>query len=135
VCLKNICDGVGRQNGLNGTPLDPPLYWLDNILSSFRFKVKEKNTFSLQRRKIAASKYRHYLASHSLFCFACLASFCLRFASDFCYLASMRNKQKVKSKMAISHVSLRNRKESVLLSRDKFLIDTSSMRKIVYSKA
>jgi hypothetical protein len=31
VCLKNICDGVGRQNGSNGTPLDPPLFWLDNI--------------------------------------------------------------------------------------------------------
>jgi hypothetical protein len=23
VCLKNICDGVGRLNGSNGTPLDP----------------------------------------------------------------------------------------------------------------
>jgi hypothetical protein len=31
VCLKNIRDGVGSQNGSNGTPLDPPLFWLDNI--------------------------------------------------------------------------------------------------------
>jgi hypothetical protein len=31
VCLKNICDGVGCQNGSNGTPLYPPLFWLDNI--------------------------------------------------------------------------------------------------------
>jgi hypothetical protein len=34
VCLKNICDGVGSQNGSNGTPLDPPLFWLDNIFKS-----------------------------------------------------------------------------------------------------
>ncbi len=33
VCLKNICDGVGCQNGSNGTPLDPPLFWLDNIFN------------------------------------------------------------------------------------------------------
>jgi hypothetical protein len=31
VCLKNICDGVGGQDESNGTPLDPPLFWLDNI--------------------------------------------------------------------------------------------------------
>ncbi len=33
VCLKNICDGIGCQNGSNGTPLDPPLFWLDNIFN------------------------------------------------------------------------------------------------------
>ncbi len=28
---KNICDCMGQiHNGLNGTPLDPPLFWLDN---------------------------------------------------------------------------------------------------------
>ncbi len=32
--LKNICDGVGSQNGSNGTPLDPPLFWLDNIFKA-----------------------------------------------------------------------------------------------------
>ncbi len=31
VCLKTICDGVGGQDESNGTPLDPPLFWLDNI--------------------------------------------------------------------------------------------------------
>ncbi len=31
VCLKNICDGVGGQDESNGTTLDPPLFWLDNI--------------------------------------------------------------------------------------------------------
>ncbi len=31
MCLKNICDGVGGQDESNGTPLDPPLFWLDNI--------------------------------------------------------------------------------------------------------
>ncbi len=30
-CLQNICDGVGGQDESNGTPLDPPLFWLDNI--------------------------------------------------------------------------------------------------------
>jgi hypothetical protein len=40
VCLKNICDGVGCQNGLNGTPLDPPLFWLDNIFKSWFGSLK-----------------------------------------------------------------------------------------------
>jgi hypothetical protein len=31
VCQKNICDGVGGQDESNVTPLDPPLFWLDNI--------------------------------------------------------------------------------------------------------
>jgi hypothetical protein len=31
VCPKNICDGVGGQDESNGTPLDPPLFWLDNF--------------------------------------------------------------------------------------------------------
>ncbi len=34
VCLKNSCDGVGGQDESNGTPLDPPLFWLDNIFKS-----------------------------------------------------------------------------------------------------
>jgi hypothetical protein len=34
VFKKNISDGVGSQNGLNGTPLDPPLFWLDNIFNT-----------------------------------------------------------------------------------------------------
>jgi hypothetical protein len=36
VLKKNICDGVGGQDESNGTPLDPPLFWLDNI---FKFRV------------------------------------------------------------------------------------------------
>jgi hypothetical protein len=31
VYLKNICDGIGGQDEWNGTPLYPPLFWLDNI--------------------------------------------------------------------------------------------------------
>ncbi len=45
VCLKNICDGVGSQNGSNGTPLDPPLFWLDNIFkipSGFSLTIRSK---------------------------------------------------------------------------------------------
>jgi hypothetical protein len=38
VFQKNISDGVGSHNGSNGTPLDPPLFWLDNT-----FKVWNKN--------------------------------------------------------------------------------------------
>ncbi len=33
VWLKNICDCVGGQDESNGTPLDPPLFWLDNIFN------------------------------------------------------------------------------------------------------
>ena len=36
---KNISDGVGSRNGSNGTPLNPPLFWLDNIFKE-KFLVK-----------------------------------------------------------------------------------------------
>jgi hypothetical protein len=39
VCLKNICDGVGGQDVSNGTPLDPPLFWLDNIFNMFYWRM------------------------------------------------------------------------------------------------
>jgi hypothetical protein len=46
VSLKNICDGVGGQDESNGTPLDPPLFWLDNIFNALTWwitvQVKEK---------------------------------------------------------------------------------------------
>ncbi len=35
---KNICDGVGGQDEWNGTHLDPPLFWLDNIFKSKNIK-------------------------------------------------------------------------------------------------
>jgi hypothetical protein len=31
VFKKNISDGVGSRNESIGTPLYPPLFWLDNI--------------------------------------------------------------------------------------------------------
>jgi hypothetical protein len=31
VFKKNISDGVGSRNESIHTPLDPPLFWLDNI--------------------------------------------------------------------------------------------------------
>ncbi len=43
VYLKNICDGVGGQDESNGTPLYPPLFWLDNIFKRMCYK-----TFTLQ---------------------------------------------------------------------------------------
>ena len=39
MCLKNICDCVGGQDKSNGTPLDPPLFWLDNIYKQANFKT------------------------------------------------------------------------------------------------
>jgi hypothetical protein len=33
VFKKNISDGVGSRNGWYGTPLNPPLFWLDNIFN------------------------------------------------------------------------------------------------------
>jgi hypothetical protein len=33
VFKKNICDGVGVQDESIGTPLYPPLFWLDNIFN------------------------------------------------------------------------------------------------------
>ncbi len=62
VCLKNICDGVGGQDESNGTPLDPPLFWLDNIF-------KEKVHFHQ-----IESKYRTLLWLASImynFCTVC----------------------------------------------------------------
>ncbi len=32
---KNISDGVGSRNESIDTPLDPPLFWLDNIFKLF----------------------------------------------------------------------------------------------------
>ncbi len=48
VCLKNICDGVGGQDESNGTPLDPPLFWLDNIFNkSGKTNVPESQNVGL----------------------------------------------------------------------------------------
>jgi hypothetical protein len=38
VLKKNICDGVGGQDESNGTPLYPPLFWLDNIFKQMPLK-------------------------------------------------------------------------------------------------
>jgi hypothetical protein len=37
VCIKNICDSVGGEDKSNDTPLDPALFWLDNIFNPFLF--------------------------------------------------------------------------------------------------
>jgi hypothetical protein len=42
VCLKNICDGVGGQDELNGTHLDPPLFWPDNIFKRGFHNIQKK---------------------------------------------------------------------------------------------
>jgi hypothetical protein len=40
VFKKNISDGVGSRNESIGTPLYPPLFWLDNIFKQlFFFKI------------------------------------------------------------------------------------------------
>ncbi len=39
VCLKSICYCKGSHNDSNGTPLDPPLFWLDTIFKSRRMQL------------------------------------------------------------------------------------------------
>jgi hypothetical protein len=34
VFKKNISDGVGSRNGSIDAPLNPPLFWLDNIFNA-----------------------------------------------------------------------------------------------------
>ncbi len=58
VCLKNICEGVGGQDESNGTPLYPPLFWLDNI-----FKIL--TTMRINEDYMTGRLYReNYLFSH-----------------------------------------------------------------------
>jgi hypothetical protein len=45
VCLKNIRDGIGIQDESNGTPQNPPLFWLDNIFNIFEKKISSKDSF------------------------------------------------------------------------------------------
>jgi hypothetical protein len=47
VFKKNISDGVGSRNGSNGTPLGPPLFWLDNI---FNDNLKRKGSTGKRRK-------------------------------------------------------------------------------------
>jgi hypothetical protein len=54
VFKKNISDGVGSPNGSNGTPLDPPLYWLDNIFNLTKFDSLDMNTVELFYPKLTA---------------------------------------------------------------------------------
>jgi hypothetical protein len=65
VCLKNICDGVGGQDESNGTPLDPPLFWLDNIFNAEFLHTSNKNIDSrnLKRKHTdnqISFRYRYY---------------------------------------------------------------------------
>ncbi len=36
---KNISDGVGSRNDWNGTSLNPPLFWLDNIFKQVQNSI------------------------------------------------------------------------------------------------
>jgi hypothetical protein len=40
---KNICYGIGSRNGFNGTPLYPPLFWLDNIFKQMCINDNKKS--------------------------------------------------------------------------------------------
>jgi hypothetical protein len=40
VFKKNICDGVGCEDESNDTPLDPPLFWLDNIFNEVKLLIR-----------------------------------------------------------------------------------------------
>jgi hypothetical protein len=54
VFKKNISDGVGSRNESIGTPLYPPLFWLDNI---FNAKCMHGNVLFLWSIKNAESKF------------------------------------------------------------------------------
>ncbi len=53
VCLKNIWDGVGGQDESNGTPLDPPLFWLDNIFKFNSLLANMYCTYSIPQLRTA----------------------------------------------------------------------------------
>jgi hypothetical protein len=42
---KNISDGVGSRNESIHTPLDPPLFWLDNIFKIKNLEYQEQKIF------------------------------------------------------------------------------------------
>jgi hypothetical protein len=60
VFKKNISDGAGSPNGSNGTPLDPPLFWLDNIFNmeklTFFIYLKAAHKKMLQADNLAYRK-------------------------------------------------------------------------------
>jgi hypothetical protein len=51
VFKKNISDGAGSKNKSIDTPLDPPLFWLDNIfkrklrLSAIQVKIEKAGIY------------------------------------------------------------------------------------------
>ncbi len=57
VCLKNICDGVGGQDESNGTPLDPPLFWLDNIFKYCMYRIHYLTFFLFRRNPNCPDKW------------------------------------------------------------------------------
>jgi hypothetical protein len=52
VFKKNICDGVGGQDELNGITLYPPLFWLDNI---FNMQL----SFERKKQIVLAGRSKH----------------------------------------------------------------------------
>ncbi len=59
---KNICDGVGSQNGSIDTPLDSPLFWLDNIFKdkiTFFFSIGRM--FLIQGPENPAKSWQHWI--------------------------------------------------------------------------
>jgi hypothetical protein len=51
VSLKNIGDCVGRQDELIGNPLDPTLFWLDNIFKRANYVPAVAEFFILTWQK------------------------------------------------------------------------------------
>ncbi len=55
---KNISDGVGSRNRWNGTPLNPPLFWLDNIFNGggglYLFYIRKFSTVDKRKYGVVA---------------------------------------------------------------------------------
>jgi hypothetical protein len=76
VLNKNICDGVGVQDESIGTPLYPPLFWLDNI-----FKAMKQNN-SLTYNIVQSMKRFYRFKNHHLKTDEAIASL-LKFVKKF----------------------------------------------------
>ncbi len=77
---KNISDGVGNQNGSNGTPLDPPLFWLDNIFKgSLQWdNISEKANIGL----VVSERHDLFAILNMKFSYFCISYLCFRFVEQ-----------------------------------------------------
>ncbi len=54
---KNISDGVGSRNGSIDAPLNPPLFWLDNIFKDEKDHKKRNSAFKIESRNLIMERF------------------------------------------------------------------------------